>query len=101
MVDRSASRLYHEHVGATYVFLNLDIVLPVGESHHLGMRQLETEVAADLFGQRAVGITAEDFDAIRVHRAYRLRGGHSFSFVVCAASRLHHSARYLARLTSA
>ena len=59
-----------------------------------------TQMAAYFLRQRAVGIAAEDLDSLRIHRAYRLWGGHSFSLVVCSRSRFHHSERYRARLTS-
>ena len=37
----------------------------------------EAETLADLLGQRGIGVAGEDFEAVGVHRAYRLWGGHS------------------------
>src|SRR5579864_816581 len=99
VIHRCASRLYHEHIRAPAVLLNLNIALAVGEGFDLRHSQVQTQIPAYFLGQSRIGVAAEDLDSFPIHRAYRLWGGHDFS-LVCDRSRFHHSARNLARLTS-
>src|SRR5439155_3536993 len=99
VIHRRAGGLHHEDVGAAHVLLNLDVVLAVGETLHLRYRQIEPQVLTNLLGQGGVGVPAENLDSVWIHPAYRLWGGHWFS-LVCDRSRLHHSERYFAWLTS-
>ena len=79
--DRRAGRLHHETIGAADVFENLEIDLAVGEALEFDLAQFQPELPAHLLRQRRVGAAGEDLDAVGVHRAYRLRGGHRSPFV--------------------
>src|SRR5260221_7945846 len=84
-VDGRARRLDDEDIGAAHVFLNLQVDLAVGELPQRGLAQREAETSAQFLGERRISAACEDFEAVRIHRAYRPPGG-PFSSIPCSFS---------------
>ncbi len=52
LIHRIAGRLHHKNIDAAHIFQQLEVDLAVGEALHLGLAHRNSDVAANLLGQR-------------------------------------------------
>src|SRR5215472_9966175 len=60
LIHGTAGRLHHEYIGATHVFLNLNVGFAVGKALDQRLPTIQAEKDTDLFGQRLIRCTAEN-----------------------------------------
>ena len=64
LVNWITRRLHHENVHAAHIFQQLEVDFAVGKTLNLDLAHRNSDVAANLRGQRRIGRAAEELEAL-------------------------------------